>query len=307
MAAKQEIHSTPTGYRRNRNKTLLSVKSQWVNILLIVPWVLYLDFFCIHLLCRVRKRTPVIFSNIRTFVVLRTATLLMDAGRQPKKTLLRKMGRPLEFFTGWIFSYKKRIIFFEKTDKSFRKHGQPFRKDCPRGGVLCSPNIYLLLLQKTNRFCFDSLLQTMQQQKKLKAVRKEATEQAQRMVERAEKKHAKALQQQQRNPVQDFVRANPLYDRFHIKPTDGKMEMDPTMTLMLETFAACFIECVTKDLVWFAYKESALAESCVVCNLPLKTGDKCRKSSCVHNYHADCIVRYMERVEAVCPACKTDT
>ena len=62
----------------------------------------------------------------------------------------------------------------------------------------------------------------------------------------------------------------------------------------------------SKNIIWYYYQESREIEKCVVCNIKLLTGDKCRISDCEHEFHADCIARYSDRVENCCPICKTE-
>lgn len=69
-----------------------------------------------------------------------------------------------------------------------------------------------------------------------------------------------------------------------------------------------FIGAVTENIIWYSYKENSegTTEKCAVCNIKLITGDQCRISDCIHEFHAECIARYCDRVENKCPTCKTE-
>lgn len=87
--------------------------------------------------------------------------------------------------------------------------------------------------------------------------------------------------------------------------------MDPQLqSELFKQFYSFFIEItgeiITKDVVWYLYKEKVKSESCAVCNIRLITDDHCRISDCSHEFHADCIARYCDRVEDKCPICKTE-
>lgn len=77
------------------------------------------------------------------------------------------------------------------------------------------------------------------------------------------------------------------------------------LNILLETFFHSICTHVTENIVWYKYEQTEQEEKCVVCNVPLKTGDQCRISDCEHNFHANCIARYCDRVEENCPVCKT--
>jgi hypothetical protein len=65
--------------------------------------------------------------------------------------------------------------------------------------------------------------------------------------------------------------------------------------------SAC--EVLSNNIIWFYYKEKSIEEKCAVCNIKLINNDKCRISDCDHNFHADCIARYCDRVKNCCPVC----
>lgn len=82
--------------------------------------------------------------------------------------------------------------------------------------------------------------------------------------------------------------------------------MDSDVKTLLKAICHVGIDIFTKDKIWYEYKETENLESCAVCKIKLCTGDRCRFSDCTHNYHADCIARYCDRVENKCPICKTE-
>ena len=81
---------------------------------------------------------------------------------------------------------------------------------------------------------------------------------------------------------------------------------DGMSKFMLNAFLRVAFETITKDIVWYEYEESDIVEQCAVCNIKLITGDCCRISDCTHNFHAECIARYCDRIENRCPTCKTE-
>ncbi len=63
---------------------------------------------------------------------------------------------------------------------------------------------------------------------------------------------------------------------------------------------------MTENVIWYEYVDPGIKKFCSVCKLELRTGDRCRVEDCDHTAHAECIARYMDRVEKKCPVCKTE-
>lgn len=96
-------------------------------------------------------------------------------------------------------------------------------------------------------------------------------------------------------------------DEKHLREAANRpMNVPPFFHALFKQMSNAFIEEVSKDKTWYTYQKlPGQIELCVVCKLPLWTGDKCRVVNCAHHCHVECAVRYYERVEPCCPMCKT--
>lgn len=72
---------------------------------------------------------------------------------------------------------------------------------------------------------------------------------------------------------------------------------------VMATIFKCAVEFMTENVIWFEYSESDKPKSCSVCKIGLRNGDRCRISNCEHQAHAECMARYIDRVEPKCPIC----
>ena len=79
------------------------------------------------------------------------------------------------------------------------------------------------------------------------------------------------------------------------------------LMLLATTAFQAFAEHFTENISWFKYIENEQGDKkhCAICQIPLVTGDKCHVSDCSHQFHADCMARYINRVDARCLICKT--
>lgn len=83
-----------------------------------------------------------------------------------------------------------------------------------------------------------------------------------------------------------------------------KMDEDIGFLFMKALFNA-MIERTTENITWYRYIPKSQDEKCLICNIKLTKGDKCRPLDCEHIFHAECIIRYADNVESACPRCKT--